>query len=228
LAELVAEGCLINKFGRIQGNKDESAAWAGKVFGSYARLNEIFEKEFGKSLFVFYGVMLGFAREGGVLAHDLDLDLAYFSEETDPGSVRLEFRRIVERLVDLGVGAKPWTYKITFPGSGISVTPTWIAGGVFASSFGYVGDGFAVTRDDILPLSRAEHAGHGFYLPNNPRAVAAYLYGKGWKYPDPGWQWLAEYKDRPNILAARLTEKDLRELGALETAASASRSGTTR
>ncbi len=212
IVELVAEGRLINKFGRIQPPRHESGAWAERALGNYGRIDALFEREFGKRLFVFYGAMLGFAREGGILAHDLDLDLAYFSEATDPVEVRREFKDIARKLIALGTGAKPETYKITFPGSGLSVTPTWIADGVFASTFGYVGDGFLVTRDDILPLSEAAHLGYRLLLPRNPKAVAAYVYGKGWKYPDPGWKWLPEYKDRPNVLAGRLTDADLREL----------------
>jgi len=216
IAELIGEGFLINKFGRIRAPRHESESWANRAFGGYARINAIFEREFGKTLYVFYGAMLGFAREGRILAHDLDLDLAYFSDESSPEGVHREFRSIAERLARLDVGFRPQTYKFLFKGTGLSVTPTWIAQGVFSSTFGYVGDGFSVSRDDILPLSEAEHAGHRLFLPRNPQAVAAYVYGKGWKYPDPGWKWLAEYKDRPSILAARLTERDLRELAALE------------
>lgn len=212
IKELVAQGRLINKFGRIQPPRDLSQAWADKALGNYERLQAAFEREFDKRLYVFYGAMLGFAREGGILAHDLDLDLAYFSEEQSPQAVKAEFYSIAERLGRLGLGARADTYKITFPGSGLSVTPTWIADGVFASTFGYVGDGFSVTRDDLVPLSRAEHLGHSLYLPRNPKAVAAYVYGKGWLYPDPGWKWLPEYKDRPNVLAARLSDAEVRRL----------------
>ncbi len=215
IVELVKEGHLINKFGRIQSPRQENAAWTDKAFGNYGKLNAIFEREFGKSLFVFYGTMLGFAREGSVLAHDLDLDLAYFSEESSPEKVKAEFRSVAERLIAAGVPVEPFTYKLQFHGSGLSVTPTFIAGGAFHSTFGYVGDGFAVARDDILPLMRAEHDGRELLLPRNPQAVAAYIYGKGWKYPDPGWKWLPEYKSWPAVLAARLSDKDVRELNAL-------------
>ncbi|OHD26355.1 MAG: hypothetical protein A2Y38_00220 [Spirochaetes bacterium GWB1_59_5] len=214
IVALTAEGNLINKFGRIQRPKDESRDWAEKTFGNYADLNAVFEREFGISLFVFYGAMLGYAREGGILAHDLDLDLAYFSEKTNPDDVRLEFYAITKRLMSVGVQAVPFTYKLQFKGSGLSVTPCWISDSGFSSTFGYVGDDYRVTREDILPLRKAEHDGHALNLPNNPQAVAAYLYGHGWKYPDPGWKWLPEYKNRPQILAARLTDRDVRELQA--------------
>ncbi len=215
IAELVSEGRLINKFGRIQGPRNESSQWASRVIGNYNELNEIFERLTGKSLFAFYGVLLGYAREGGVLAHDMDLDLAYFSEETDPDAVRREFKSITKKLIDAGITVKPHTYKLQFGGRGLSVTPCWISSGIFSSTFGYAGDGFSVKSSDIIPLKSVEHKGYKLLLPGNPAAVAKYLYGHGWKYPDPGWKWLSEYKNRPEILAARLKESDLKDLGKL-------------
>ena len=46
--------------------------------------------------------MLGYARDNGVMAHDCDLDLAYFSEKTTPSEVREEFFEIAEKLTKKG------------------------------------------------------------------------------------------------------------------------------
>jgi hypothetical protein len=212
ILDLIGSGKLITKFGRIQEPANENDQWAAKVFGNYSKLNSIFKKVTGKSLFVFYGVLLGFAREGGILAHDMDLDLAYFSELTDPEAVRREFKDIAEKLIDSGITVVPQTYKLQFGGKGISVTPCWISSEGFSCTFGYVGGTTSVRRSDILPLKRAKHKEYDLLLPNDPVAVARYLYGSGWEYPDPGWKWLPEYKNRPQILVGRLKEKDLRDL----------------
>ena len=129
--------------------------------------------------------------------------------------VRIEFRGIAEKLIMAGVTVVAHSYKLSFGGVSLSMTPCWIANGSFSTTFGFVGDGFTVTREDILPLSVAKHDGFELLLPNNPQAVSAYVYGHGWKYPDPGWKWLPEYKNRPEILAARLTEADLAYLRGL-------------
>jgi len=215
IIELVEEGRVITKFGRLQVPRQENRAWAEKAFGNYGILNEIFQRTTGESLFAFYGVMLGFAREGGVLAHDMDLDLAYFSEMDTAEKVRVEFREIAGKLIMAGVTIVAHSYKLSFGGLSLSLTPCWIADGCFSTTFGFVGDGFTVTKEDIFPLSVAEHDGFELLLPHNPQAVSAYLYGYGWKYPDPGWKWLPEYKNRPEILAARLTEADLAYLRSL-------------
>ena len=215
IVELSSKGFLITKFGRIQEPVNEAGPWIDKTFGGYVELNSIFEKVTGKSMFAFYGVMLGYAREGGVLAHDMDLDLAYFSELESPEKVKAEFLEISRILAGAGLDFMPHSYKLQFRRYNLSLTPCWISAGKFSCTFGYVGGDFSVNKGDILPLKTVEHGRYQLLLPNNPQAVAAYLYGQGWKYPDPGWKWLPEYKNRPDILAARLNDADLKELNIL-------------
>ena len=212
IIELIDEGRVINKFGRIQAHRDKSEGWLGKVSTSYTIINDLFEEKTGKSLFIFYGTMLGYARDGGVMAHDCDLDLAYFSEKTTPEDVRAEFFEITKKLINKGEKITPFIYKLLFNKRSLSVTPCWISDGVFSSTFGYVGDGYIVEKDDILPLKKVDFYGNELYLPNNPVNVAKYIYGRGWKYPDPGWKWLPEYKNYPQILEGRLTSLQVKTL----------------
>ena len=211
--EFINKGNYINKFGRIRDNRGKITGWLEKVSISYNTLNELFENETGKSLFIFYGTMLGFAREGGVIAHDCDLDLAYFSEKTTPREVREEFLGIAEKLIKKEKDIIPFVYKLLFKKMGLSVTPCWISeDGVFSTTFGYVGDNYRVVKEDILPLKKVNFSGSELYLPNNPVNVAKYVYGRGWKYPDPGWKWLPEYKSHKPVLEGRLTVSQVDEL----------------
>ncbi len=213
IIDYISEGNLINKFGRLQPPRNKNIEWTTKVLSSFIYVNQLFEKYFKKQLFVFYGGLLGFAREGGIISHDCDMDLAYFSEETDADKVRDEFYRIAEKLIrecsDLVISVS----KINFTKMKVSITPAWITpDGDFACTFAYVGDKFKVTREDILPLKKTEYEGYELNLPANPVNVVKYLYGRGWKYPDPGWKWLIEYKLRPAIFKARLTSSQVKKL----------------
>ena len=213
ILDYISSGSVITKFGKVQTPKNTNKKWENKVFGNYVELNKVFEKKIGKSIYLFYGCLLGYAREGGIMAHDNDLDLAYFSEKSDPSAVQKEFYEITKKLTDCGLDVIPVYYKILFKGSGLSITPTWISeDGEFASTFGYVGDGFSVEKKDILPFKKYHQGDHNIYLPAKPENVARYLYGKGWKYPDPGWKWLAEYKNYPHVLKARLTVRQVKDL----------------
>ncbi len=213
IIDLVSEGRLINKFGRVQIPRNINKNWGAMVFSSFAPANEMFEKNFRKQLFVFYGGLLGFARSGGIIAHDCDLDLAYFSEETDPLKVRKEFYGIAEKLAGEYRDITVAEYKINFTKMRLSVTPVWInSDGEFSCTFAYVGDVFRVVKEDILPLRKIDYEGYMLNLPANPESVVKYIYGRGWKYPDPGWKWLIEYKMRSQIFKARLSEKQVKEL----------------
>jgi len=66
--------------------------------------------------------------------------------------------------------------------------------------------GLMLPRNFVFPKSPG-YDGNILNQPDNPLVVVAYLQGSGWK-------WLPEYKNRPHILAARLTDKDIRELHA--------------
>jgi hypothetical protein len=61
IVELVKEGHMINKFGRIQSPRQENAAWTDKAFGNYGKLNAIFEREFRQEPLRVLRTMLGFA-----------------------------------------------------------------------------------------------------------------------------------------------------------------------
>ena len=219
IVKMAKEGRLINKFGRIQAPRNRNRDWFAKILPSFALLNKVFEDKTGKQLFVFYGGLLGFARDGGIIAHDCDLDLAYFSEETDPYIVREEFFRIGETLAaefkkDISFSDN----KINFTKLKQSVTPVWInSNGEFSCTFAYVKDCFSVVKEDILPLREIEYEGYKLNLPANPENIVRYIYGRGWKYPDPGWKWLIEYKTRTPIFRARLTGKQVKILNKIAT-----------
>ncbi len=212
IIKLIELGRLINKFGRIQVPRNTNKGWLNKVISSFSPVNEIFKKNYGKQLFVFYGGLLGFARNGGLIAHDCDLDLAYFSEETDPDKVRIEFYKIAEQLAFEYKGEMTFSdNKINFTKMRQSVTPVWInRNEEFSCTFAYVGDNFKVIKDDIIPINTIEYEGYKLNLPANPENIVKYIYGRGWKYPDPGWKWLIEYKTRTPIFRARLSSSQVK------------------
>ena len=211
---LIGQGRVINKFGRIQTPRNINKNWSEKVLTSFSLVNEIFEKKFTKSLFLFYGGLLGFARDGGIIAHDCDLDLAYFSEETDPDKVRAEFYGISETLAaEYGGEIYFSDNKINFTKMKQSITPVWLnKDGEFSCTFAYVKDFFEVVKDDIIPVREIEYEGYKLNLPANPENIVKYIYGRGWKYPDPGWKWLIEYKTRMPIFRARLSGSQVKKL----------------
>ncbi len=216
ILDKISSGYVINKKGIIQKHWDTNMKWTERILPEYEKINESMKREFGKSLFVFYGTLLGFAREGDIMVHDTDLDLAYLSNETNPEKITEEFYVISKYFIKTNQVTVPFTYKIQLPGRGISITPCWFTDTVFYSTFGFVGDGFEVKLSDIIPFKKVMLKGYEVLEPNNKIKVAQYLYGVGWKYPDPGWKWKPEYKSRPITQKARLTDYQVEVLKELK------------
>ena len=215
VVDLINAGYLINKKGKMQVPRDANKDWAERVLTHYNKLNDLLQERFGKQCFCFFGVLLGFARDGKILSHDIDLDVAYYSNETDPSLVREEFYRISKYLIEQDEFATPFDYKLQFPGKGISLTPCWFSNAKLYNTFGFAGDAGGLTESDLLPLTCVEHLGHRLHLPNNLSALAEYMYGRWWRYPDSGWQWRQEYRSDPGIQAGRLTSAQVQELSGL-------------
>lgn len=213
LLERIAAGLLINKFGKLRTPRNRNRKWGRKVFDLYNALNTSLAETFGLPCYAIYGVCLGYARGQGVIGDDVDLDLAYFSEHSDPRAVRDELARVMAHIVQHWPDALPARAKIAFPGRNISLTPSWITDGVFHTTFAFVGGDARVTREDIVPLSQQDWpTGGKVNFPANTQAVARYLYGPGWQTPDPNWHWDREYRAHPLIARAKLSAKQLDQI----------------
>jgi len=222
ITDLLEQGWIINKFGKVHQPRLSSPKWKKRTHDQFTTIFNTLQDEFGLECFALYGVCLGFAREGAMIAHDLDLDLGYLSNHTQPAKVRKEFEEISRHFISVNPVANPFSYKLQFPGYGISLTPAWFdETGQFNTTFGFVGadqpDAHLV-RHDIVPAKLIPwFDDKSVSLPANPVRVARYLYGPYWMYPDTGWKWFPEYRDRPEIARAKLTDRTVRKLQKLKT-----------
>ncbi|MDH2414784.1 class I SAM-dependent methyltransferase [Nocardioides sp. CER19] len=146
----------------------------------------------GVEAFLGYGALLGAVREGGMIAHDSDTDVCYFSRHTDPADIILETFRIERDLKELGwevLRMSGGDLKVIWPlsdGRRVHID-------IFSSFF--VGDVFYVLGNrsgeldlaDLLPLGTVDLDGHEFPAPRNPEALLVYWYGPSWRVPDPAY-----------------------------------------
>ena len=215
VAAAVRDGMVISKFGRLMPPAATDTTWAEQVIPEYQRLHNLFACEFDRPLFIFHGALLGIAREGGLIAHDQDIDLAYLSPHSDPDEVRDEFFTIQRRAISLRPYAAPHEFKLRILDHRMSITACWFdKTGQLFNSYGFVGDG-DIAPDDVIPLRTVTLQGHDVHVPSDPEAVSRYTYGRYWRYPDPGWRWLAVYKSRPETLASRLSPEQVEQLEAM-------------
>jgi hypothetical protein len=146
----------------------------------------------GVEAFLGYGALLGAVREGGMIAHDTDTDVCYFSRHTNPTDIIRETFLIERELKGIG-----WNV-LRMSGGDLKVLWVLSDGGVchidIFSAF-VIGDLFYVLGNrsgrfdlaDLLPLGSIELDGHEFPAPRNPEAMLVYWYGPSWRVPDPAF-----------------------------------------
>lgn len=140
-----------------------------------------------------YGCLLGAVRDGRMIGHDSDADLAYLSAETTPADVLREsyameraMRRRGWRLVRMS-GADLKLFHPLRDGREVQID---IFGGFHIGDTYYqLGECSGVLpREALTPASTVVLEGVELAAPADPEAVLAFLYGPGWRVPDPAYQ----------------------------------------
>lgn len=140
-----------------------------------------------------YGCLLGAVREGAMIGHDSDADLAYISPFTTPAQVILESYAMERTMRRLG-----WSV-VRMSGADLKLMHKLPDGRVVhIDIFGgfHVGDTFyllggrsgKVPRTALTPASTVVLEGVELPAPADPEAVLAFLYGPSWRTPDPAFQ----------------------------------------
>jgi len=140
-----------------------------------------------------YGCLLGAVRDGRMIGHDSDADVAYLSEHCTPADVigeSYEMERALRR--------RGWRV-IRMSGADLKVlVPLDDGRTVHVDVFGafHVGDTFyqlggrsgRLPREALTPASAVRLEDFELPAPADPEAVLAFLYGPEWRRPDPSFQ----------------------------------------
>ena len=142
---------------------------------------------------VSYGCLLGAVREGRMIGHDSDSDLAYLSAHTHPADIIRESYRMEREMRALG-----WKV-VRMSGADLKLfLPLPDGRSVHVDVFGafHVGDTFYqlggrsghLPREALTPVSTVVLEGVELAAPADPEQVLAFLYGPSWRVPDPSFQ----------------------------------------
>ena len=142
---------------------------------------------------VSYGCLLGAVRDGRMIGHDSDSDLAYLSRHTHPADVVRESFRMEREMRALGwkvVRMSGADLKLFLPLPDgrvvhVDVFAAFHVEGVFYQMGGRSG---RLPREALTPASTVVLEGVQLVAPGDPEAVLAFLYGPGWRVPDPAFQ----------------------------------------
>ena len=151
---------------------------------------EVMRTECGIEGWIAFGTLLGAMREGTVIGHDSDIDLAYLSEQSSPAEMALELYDVARALRRHGLKV------LAKSGSFVTVVFTSPDGGqssIDIYTCFYVGEHLhetatvreVVPRSAIMPLIELEFEGRMLASPAQPDTMLAVSYGPGWRVPDP-------------------------------------------
>jgi hypothetical protein len=160
----------------------------GAVWSEVARVVERL-REYAVEPCVISGTLLGLVRDGELIGHDDDVDLAVVLPQEEPAKAVAAWRDFraraaAEGLLDLEYEElnRPHAKLASAEHVAVDLFPGWCHQGrayVWPHTFG------DVSRDDLLPLSTMRVHDVDIPLPANPEPFLVANYGQGWQAPDP-------------------------------------------
>lgn len=220
LLEIIAGGGALSKKGTIKLSPAEVRHRQDRDLEIYSQVREFFGDHLGRPIFLMYGTLLGYHRDGDLIPHDDDFDAGYVSDQSDPIAVKEETKDIVVELVRAG-------FTISFNRSGrlfrvqldrnatdgchVDVHPMWFQNGnVWVHNV----VSLPASRDDFLPVVDGKLRGTVVSAPRDPEVFLRGNYGPGWKVPDPGFRYYvsADPAVQRNLDKALISVSEYREL----------------
>lgn len=143
----------------------------------------------GLDVFANSGTLLGIVREGTLLEHDNDIDLAVLLDARTEADAAQEWIALCDRLIADGVAVErsSWS-KVTLKMQkigifGVDLFPAWIDAD--DKLFVYPHTCGNMTRAQLLPFDL--NGATGLQIPADPEVMLVRNYGDDWRVPNAGW-----------------------------------------
>lgn len=194
LTDALGHPLAIDRAGHLSRVFDETDAEVRRhVVEGTARALADLRDQVGVDAHLSYGALLGAVREGRLIGHDSDTDLAYLSRYQHPADVIVESYRMEREMRALGwmvVRMSGADLKLFLPlpdGRNVHVD---VFGGFYVDDTFYLLGGRSGTlpREALAPSSTVTLEGIELPAPADPERVLAFLYGESWRVPDPAFQ----------------------------------------
>jgi SAM-dependent methyltransferase len=190
----------VNKWGRLGASFDGmDAATAQERL--LRRVDEVIAdlREFGIEPFACYGTLLGLVRDGRLIAHDDDADLAYLSAHEHPADVVRESYALERHLRAKGhyvFRHSAGHVQLHFPDAYLDVFTAFRTGDRTYLCFQVGADELDLTGRTELRLGERL-----LPAPLDSERLLTATYGEGWRTPDPSFRFATPWPVRSRLMA---------------------------
>jgi SAM-dependent methyltransferase len=163
-----------------------------EVMDALERVLEDLTGPCGLDVYLMYGCLLGAVRDGHLIGHDSDVDLAYLSRHHHPFDIIRECRTAMRRMRERGwavvrmsdANFKVWAPLSTGGRCGIDVFGSFHIGERFMVTGSLTG---TLDRSALVPFGTVTLEGREVVAPARPEEVLEFTYGPDWRTPDPAF-----------------------------------------
>jgi hypothetical protein len=188
----------VDKGGRLQRSfSDTDRGTKLLIVDAVSRVLRDLREECGLEAFLSFGCLLGAVRDGHMIGHDSDADLAYLSAHTHPFDIIRESLRASRRMKELGwhvvrmseADFKVWVDLADGRRCGVDVFGGYVVNEVFYLMPNVSG---RLDRSALVPVAPITLEGTELLGPARPEELLALTYGAGWRVPDPSFKFTPE------------------------------------
>ena len=188
--------------------------------GIYTDARDFFLKNFGKELFLTYGTLLGFVRQGTFIPGDDDFDAGFMADGNNPVSVKSETINMIGKLVNAGFSVsfnrRGRLFRLHERGKGVNgphldIHSFWVQDDKVWAHNDFCSSG---SREQYVPAVEQDYDLFRAFVPSDPEAFLSAHYGPDWRVPDPAFVNYFLGKDKKvlsNLGAALIAPDEFRE-----------------
>ncbi len=200
----------VDKKGSLEPTDKELLENRNTFLDIYKDARDFFLNHFGKELFLSYGTLLGFVRQGNFIPGDDDFDTGLIADANNPESVKKETINMIKDLIADGFSVsfnrRGRLFRLYGRGQGstgphLDIHSFWVQDGKVWAHNDFCAPGI---REQFVPAAEQDFGIFRAFIPAASEVFLSAHYGPDWRVPDPSF--VNSFLDKNKKVLATLGE----------------------